>query len=57
MSGNDFSNWLIRMGLTKTAAAPLFGVERRTIIRWSQARKVERVVALACRAIEAGLLP
>lgn len=57
MTGSEFDEFLKRMGLTKTAAARVFEVERRTVIRWASATRVTRVVALACRAIEAGLEP
>jgi transposase len=57
MTGREFSDWLRRQKLTGDAAASLFGVSRGTIVRWAAKRKVERYVALACRAIEAGLQP
>lgn len=53
MTGKEFEDWLFSVGLTKTSAGRAFGVSRRSIQRWCDATRVEPIVELACRGVEA----
>jgi hypothetical protein len=51
MTGADFSEWRIFLGLSLTEAAKLLGVGRRTIMAYLKKDQLPAVVAIACRAL------
>ena len=51
MTGADFAEWRVRLGLSLTEAATLLGVGRRTIMGYLKKDELPPVVAIACRAL------
>lgn len=51
MTGADFSEWRMSLGLSLTEAAKLLGVGRRTIMGYARKDELPPVVAIACRAL------
>jgi predicted transcriptional regulator len=51
MTGADFAEWRVRLGLSLTEAAKLLGVGRRTIMGYLKKDELPPVVAIACRAL------
>ena len=51
MTGTDFAEWRVRLGLSLTEAATLLGVGRRTIMGYLKKDELPAVVAIACRAL------
>jgi DNA-binding XRE family transcriptional regulator len=51
MSGTDFAEWRVRLGLSLTEAAKLLGVSRRTIMGYLKKDELPAVVTIACRAL------
>ncbi len=51
MTGADFAEWRVRLGLSLTEAAKLLGVGRRTIMGYLKKDELPAVVAIACRAL------
>jgi len=51
MSGADFAEWRMRLGLSLTEAAALLGVGRRTVMGYLKKDELPPVVAIACRAL------
>jgi hypothetical protein len=51
MTGADFAEWRVRLGLSLTEAAKLLGVGRRTIMGYLKKDELPHVVAIACRAL------
>ena len=51
MTGADFAEWRIALGLSLTEAAKLLGVGRRTIMGYLKKDELPPVVAIACRAL------
>lgn len=50
MTGNEFRQQLLRLGLSLTEAAPLIGVNERTVRRWSEGEEVSGPAEQAVRA-------
>jgi DNA-binding XRE family transcriptional regulator len=50
MTGVDFAEWRMELGLSLTEAAKLLGVGRRTIMGYLKKDELPSVVAIACRA-------
>jgi len=51
MTGADFAEWRMSLGLSLTEAAKLLGVGRRTIMGYLKKGELPPVVAIACRAL------
>jgi hypothetical protein len=51
MTGADFAQWRLALGLSLTEAARLLGVGRRTIMGYLKKDELPSVVAIACRAL------
>jgi hypothetical protein len=51
MTGKDFAEWRMTLGLSLTEAANLLGVGRRTIMGYLKKDELPPVVAIACRAL------
>jgi len=51
MTGADFAEWRVRLGLSLTEAATLLGVGRRTVMGYLKKDELPPVVAIACRAL------
>src|SRR5436190_877468 len=51
MTGADFAEWRLALGLSLTEAAKLLGVGRRTIMGYLNKDELAPVVAIACRAL------
>ena len=51
MTGADFAQWRMVLGLSLTEAAKLLGVGRRTIMGYLKRDELPLVVAIACRAL------
>ena len=51
MTGADFAEWRVALGLSLTEAAKLLGVGRRTIMGYLNKDELPPVVAIACRAL------
>ena len=51
MSGADFAEWRMRLGVSLTEAAALLGVGRRTVMGYLKKDELPPVVAIACRAL------
>jgi hypothetical protein len=51
MTGANFGEWRIALGLSLTEAAKLLGVGRRTIMGYLKKDKLPLAVAIACRAL------
>jgi hypothetical protein len=51
MTGADFAEWRVALGLSLTEAAKLLGVGRRTIMGYLKKDELPPVVAIACRAL------
>ena len=51
MTGVDFAEWRIALGLSLTEAANLLGGGRRTIMGYLKKDELPSVVAIACRAL------
>ncbi len=51
MTGADFAEWRVGLGLSLTEAAKLLGVGRRTIMGYLKRDELPPVVAIACRAL------
>jgi DNA-binding XRE family transcriptional regulator len=51
MTGADFAEWRVRLGLSLTEAAKMLGVGRRTIMGYLKKAELPPVVAIACRAL------
>ncbi|HXP29833.1 MAG TPA: helix-turn-helix domain-containing protein [Stellaceae bacterium] len=51
MTGADFAEWRMALGLSLTEAAKLLGVGRRTIMGYLKKDELPPVVAIACRAL------
>ena len=51
MTGTDFAQWRMALGLSLTEAAKLLGVGRRTIMSYLKKDKLPPIVAIACRAL------
>lgn len=51
MSGEDFSDWRKKLGLSLSEAARLLGVGRRTVMGYSKKSELPAVVTIACRAL------
>jgi DNA-binding XRE family transcriptional regulator len=51
MSGADFAEWRVRLGLSLTEAAKLLGVGRRTTLGYLKKDELPPVVTIACRAL------
>jgi plasmid maintenance system antidote protein VapI len=57
MTASDFTAWMQRNGLTVRGAAAVLGCATLTVDRYKNGRAViPRYMALACAAVEAGLL-
>jgi hypothetical protein len=51
MTGADFAEWRVRLGLSLTEATTLLGVGRRTIMGYLKKDELPAIVAIACRAM------
>jgi hypothetical protein len=51
MTGEDFANWRVALGLSLTETAKLLGVGRRTVMGYLKKDELPAVVAIACRAL------
>jgi hypothetical protein len=51
MTGADFAEWRMALGLSLTEAAKLLGVGRRTIMAYLKRGDLPPVVVIACRAL------
>ena len=51
MTGADFANWRLALGLSLTEAAELLGVGRRTVMGYMKKDELPAIVAIACRAL------
>jgi hypothetical protein len=51
MTGADFAEWRVALGLSLTEAAKLLGVGRRTIMGYLKKDELPPVVTIACRAL------
>jgi hypothetical protein len=51
MTGADFAQWRVALGLSLTEAATLLGVGRRTIMGYLNKDELPPLVAIACRAL------
>jgi hypothetical protein len=51
MTGADFAQWRMALGLSLTEAAKLLGVGRRTIMSYLRKDELPPIVAIACRAL------
>jgi hypothetical protein len=51
MTGADFADWRMALGLSLTEAAKLLGVGRRTIMGYLKRDELPPIVAIACRAL------
>jgi hypothetical protein len=51
MTGADFAEWRMALGLSLTEAAKLLGVGRRTVMGYLKRDELPPVVAIACRAL------
>src|SRR5882762_5765210 len=51
MTGADFAEWRVALGLSLTETAKLLGVGRRTIMGYLNKDELPPVVAIACRAL------
>jgi hypothetical protein len=51
MTGADFAQWRMALGLSLTEAAKLLGVGRRTVMGYLKKDELPPVVAIACRAL------
>lgn len=51
MTGTDFAEWRMSLGLSLTEAAKVLGVGRRTVMGYLKKDELPAVVAIACRAL------
>jgi hypothetical protein len=51
MTGADFAEWRMALGLSLTEAAKLLGVGRRTIMGYLKKDELPPIVTIACRAL------
>jgi transcriptional regulator with XRE-family HTH domain len=51
MTGADFAEWRVALGLSLTEAAKLLGVGRPTIMGYLKKDELPPVVTIACRAL------
>lgn len=51
MTGDDFAEWRVALGISLTEAAKLLGVGRRTVMAYLKREELPAAVAIACRAL------
>jgi len=56
MTATEFRQWRERLGLNRVEAAAALGMGRNQPQRYEEGQPIPKYVALACLALEAGLL-
>jgi DNA-binding XRE family transcriptional regulator len=56
MRGEELSQWREKQGLSQAELARALEVNRQTVITWEKSDKVTKLITVALKAIESGLV-